>query len=478
MAEKCYTLITNVGKAKIANSIPLGIKVNFTKFKVGDGNGSYYEPTESQTNLINTKWEGPIGSVYVDENNSNWIVVDTVIPADIGGFFIREAGIFDDQNNLIAISKLSESYKPVFEDGTTKEMLIRLILEVSNTASVTLKLDPTVILATKRDIQILDAKVQDITAQMSDLTYQVATGTATAITLTMQTLVNGYAKTFIASANNSGVATTINGKPLYKPGTTTAPNLIAGKAYTVWYNTSGNCFFIKASAEGNVLANQVLKDKTFSNDTDTGLLGTLDLSLLISSNIRAGITINEITGATNVVDTTISSSAATAAMIRAGYKCFINGVLTTGTATEKAAATITPGTTDQTIPSGVITTGVQTIKGDGNLVAANIIGGKSIFGIAGTASIASLGGVTLKTAVGTIPAGTTTVALGWQPKIIVFGLRSNYRGYIYGPDASGGAYAWYNIGDDKVESSWTVSSTGFTMGTSWSTATSYYAITW
>ncbi len=219
--------------------------------------------------------------------------------------------------------------------------------------------------------------------------YQTAGGTATAITLTMQTLVNGYFKTFIASANNSGAATTINGKKLYKPGTTTAPNLIAGKAYTVWYNSTGDigngCFFIKASAEGTALASDVRNTKTFSNDNDIGMQGGLDLSLLVSGNIRAGITIDGVTGKSTVVDTTISTSMATAAMIRNGYKCYINGVLTTGIAPEKAAATITPTTTDQTITSGVITTGIQTIKGDANLVPSNIVSGKNIFGIDGTA---------------------------------------------------------------------------------------------
>jgi len=108
----------------------------------------------------------------------------------------------------------------------------------------------------------------------SDDTYQVATGTATAITIVTATLTNGYSKTFIASANNGSVATTINGKPLYKPGTTTPPNLITGKAYTIWYNSANNCFFIKASAEGTALAGDVLAGKSFSTDIDVNLIGT------------------------------------------------------------------------------------------------------------------------------------------------------------------------------------------------------------
>jgi hypothetical protein len=117
----------------------------------------------------------------------------------------------------------------------------------------------------------------DFNAHLADNLYQTAGGTATAITLTIsETLVTGFPITFIASANNAGAATTINMKPLYKPSTVIAPNLIAGKAYTVWYNSaSGGCFFIKASAEGTAVVANVLAGTTFSNDTDTGLNGAM-----------------------------------------------------------------------------------------------------------------------------------------------------------------------------------------------------------
>jgi hypothetical protein len=113
--------------------------------------------------------------------------------------------------------------------------------------------------------------------------YPTATGTGTAIVVTTGyfELVAGRSFTFIASANNSGAATTINAdgtgaKNLYKPNTTDAPTIISGKAYTVWYN--GTSFFVKASAEGNAVAGDVIKDKTFSNDEDTGITGTLELT--------------------------------------------------------------------------------------------------------------------------------------------------------------------------------------------------------
>ncbi|HID0814608.1 TPA: hypothetical protein ACXNW8_000190 [Clostridium botulinum] len=129
---------------------------------------------------------------------------------------------------------------------------------------------------TKVSSQELNEFKDDTASQLADITtYQTAGGTATSINLNLPTLVNGYATTFIVSSNNNKNATTINGKKLYKPNTTTTPNLTAGKAVSVWYNATKDCFFIKASAEGNAIAENVLAGKTFSNDDDTGIAGTM-----------------------------------------------------------------------------------------------------------------------------------------------------------------------------------------------------------
>ncbi|MFV3013547.1 phage tail protein, partial [Clostridium botulinum] len=311
MAEKFYTILTKVGKAKIANATALGNKVNFTTLKVGDGGGKYYNPTEEQEDLVNEVWQGNINSIRVDENNPNWVVIEVIIPSSVGGFMIREAGVFDDENNMLAIGKYPETYKPQAQDGSTKDLVIRTNLEISNTSSVTLKVDPTVILATKKDIEIItssmneldkritknEESINNIKSDLADITtYQTAGGTANAISLNLSTLVNGYATTFIVNKNNNKNATTINGKQLYKPNTTTTPNLVTGKAVSVWYDATKDCFFIKASAEGNAVAKDVLAGKIFSNDDDTGLVGTLDLSNLTSNNIKEGIAINGVKG--------------------------------------------------------------------------------------------------------------------------------------------------------------------------------------
>lgn len=123
---------------------------------------------------------------------------------------------------------------------------------------------------------VIAADGSTVESHLADNLYQTATGTGTAIALIIKgTLTNGYPIAFIASANNGGAVTTINGKHLYKPNTTATPTLIAGKAYIVWYNSTSDCFFIKASAEGDAVVGDVLAGKKFSNDNDTGLTGAM-----------------------------------------------------------------------------------------------------------------------------------------------------------------------------------------------------------
>ncbi|HBF4253802.1 TPA: phage tail protein, partial [Clostridioides difficile] len=159
MAEqKYYTLLTKIGKASIANATALGNKVDLVKLQLGDGAGAEYNPTEEQTSLKKVVWEGSVNNVKIDEENPNWIVIETVIPGSVGGFMIREVGIFDSKEQLIAVSKYPETYKPTADSGSVKDLVIKIILVVSNTSSVNLKVDPTVILATLKDIQELETK--------------------------------------------------------------------------------------------------------------------------------------------------------------------------------------------------------------------------------------------------------------------------------------------------------------------------------
>ena len=249
--------------------------------------------------------------------------------------------------------------------------------------------------------------------------FEKTGGTGTAITLTGIELSDGSSKTFIASAANNGAATTINSKPLYKPGTTTSPKLIAGKAYTVWYDASGDCFFLKASAEGTASVGNVLAGKTFSNDDDTGIVGTMpnrgaktftptDTTQTGDAGYYSGITVSPrpalsgsaaeseiLTGKTFYNSNYTKRTGTMPNRGAVSQSLPINGNYTipagyhngSGKVTQsiptKAAQTYTPGTANQTIAAGQYLNGAQTIKGDANLIPANILSGKSIFGVAG-----------------------------------------------------------------------------------------------
>lgn len=159
MAESFYTILTSIGKAKIANSAGFGTKVNISKYKIGDSGGQYYEPTEQQTDLVHPVYEGKINNIKINEENPNWIYFELVLPANVGGFFIREYGIFDDEGDMIAIAKCPESYKPLLVDGAAKEMSLDLVLAVSNVEAVKLEIDRTLIFVTKNDFDKLSDEI-------------------------------------------------------------------------------------------------------------------------------------------------------------------------------------------------------------------------------------------------------------------------------------------------------------------------------
>ena len=166
--EQFYTILTNVGKAKIANATLLNSNLTLKTLKVGDGNGTYYNPTEDQEDLKNTVHECAIGAIYIDKKNPNWIISETIIPGSVGGFTIREVGLFDAEGDMIAVGKYPETYKPVVANGASKDLNVRTIFEVSNAENVTLNLDPSVIIATKEDVNNLQEQIDENTASLNE----------------------------------------------------------------------------------------------------------------------------------------------------------------------------------------------------------------------------------------------------------------------------------------------------------------------
>ncbi|EAS0873457.1 phage tail protein [Salmonella enterica subsp. enterica serovar Brancaster] len=154
MDNEFYTLLTDRGMAKIASALADKKQIHLQKMAVGDGGGQYYEPTASQTNLRHEVWRGEMNTLTVAPNNPNWLIAELVLPEEVGGWYVREVGVFDDEGELIAIGKFPESYKPLLPGGCGKQVCIRLIMEVSNTTAVTLTVDPSIVLATRDYVDV------------------------------------------------------------------------------------------------------------------------------------------------------------------------------------------------------------------------------------------------------------------------------------------------------------------------------------
>ena len=160
MATKYYAVLTNVGAEKLANATALGAQVEITQMAVGDGNGTLPTPNPAQTALVHELRRASLNSLSIDPNNANQIIAEQVIPEDVGGWWIREIGLFDKDGDMIAVANCAETYKPQLQEGSGRVQVVRMILIVSSTAAVTLKIDPSVVLATRQyvDDQIIQVK--------------------------------------------------------------------------------------------------------------------------------------------------------------------------------------------------------------------------------------------------------------------------------------------------------------------------------
>ncbi|EMX8824306.1 phage tail protein [Escherichia coli] len=158
---KYLAIMTNQGAAKLANAAALGIKLNLTHLAVGDGNGALPTPDPAQIKLINQKRIAPLNLLNVDPNNASQIIAEQIIPENEGGFWIREIGLYDDDGDLIAVANCPETYKPQLQEGSGRTQTIRMILIVSSTSAVTLKIDPAIVLATRKyvDDKVLELKL-------------------------------------------------------------------------------------------------------------------------------------------------------------------------------------------------------------------------------------------------------------------------------------------------------------------------------
>ncbi len=182
-----YAILTNVGAAKQANADALGIAWKITQMGVGDANGTDPTPNATQTSLINEWRRAPLNQLKVDDKNSAVIIAEQVIPADVGGKWIREIALYDADGDMVAVANCAPTYKPLLSQGSGRTQVVRMNLVVSSASNVQLKIDPGVVLATREWV------TEELAKQ--DFKHSVLVATTGPVTLSGLQTVDGVALT-------------------------------------------------------------------------------------------------------------------------------------------------------------------------------------------------------------------------------------------------------------------------------------------
>lgn len=146
MTAKYRALLTDQGKALLANAAATGQKLEITQMAVGDGGGAATQPSESQTRLVNEKRRAALNSLQVDANSSNQVIAEQIIPEDTGGWWIRELGLYDKNGVLVAVANTPDTYKPLLAEGAGRTQVVRMVLLVKGDASAVIVADKTAVL--------------------------------------------------------------------------------------------------------------------------------------------------------------------------------------------------------------------------------------------------------------------------------------------------------------------------------------------
>ncbi|WP_051958915.1 phage tail protein [Janthinobacterium sp. RA13] len=155
-----FAILTEVGEAKLANAIALGQTLKLKNLAVGDGNGNLPMPVRTQKALVREVRRAGLNQLTIDPTNTSQIIVEQVLPEDVGGWWIREIGIYDEAGDLCAVANCPPSYKPLMAEGSGRTQVVRIVLIVASTAAIELKIDPSVILATRKYVDDQDITVR------------------------------------------------------------------------------------------------------------------------------------------------------------------------------------------------------------------------------------------------------------------------------------------------------------------------------
>lgn len=149
------SVVTTLGQARIAAAIAAGTDINITQLAVGDGNGKATTPVASQTKLVKEVYRTPLNSLKLDPSHGNWVIAEAVLSASVGGFWMREMGLFSSDGALIAVCNMADTYKPTLAEGSGRTQTLRMVIAVSNTEAISLLIDDSVIMATEQYVNDL-----------------------------------------------------------------------------------------------------------------------------------------------------------------------------------------------------------------------------------------------------------------------------------------------------------------------------------
>lgn len=188
MASEFFTILTAAGRAKIAAALAEQKQIFLQTMVVGDGNGKYVEPNESQTKVVHEVWRGQLNTLKLAPENPAWVIAEAVLPEQVGGWYIREVGLVDKDGDLIAIGKFPETYKPKLPAGASKQIVIRAVMEVTNATAVTLMIDPTAVVATREYVDFsIDEHEKSRNHPDATLTQKGFTQLNNSVTSTLET---------------------------------------------------------------------------------------------------------------------------------------------------------------------------------------------------------------------------------------------------------------------------------------------------
>ncbi|HAY0632408.1 TPA: phage tail protein [Serratia marcescens] len=180
--KKYYCIITDIGAQRMAEAIATGERMDIAEMAVGDGNGNLPQPSSGQAGLINEVFRDRLNRLSVANAAANTVEAEMIIPAQAGGWWLREVALFASDGACVAVGNMPESYKPLTNDGSSRTQIVRVQLAVSSTEHVALIIDPAIVIATQQDVTAVKNEAKDYTdEELSKLDESIKNAIADAV---------------------------------------------------------------------------------------------------------------------------------------------------------------------------------------------------------------------------------------------------------------------------------------------------------